>query len=304
MNSERPIVVTGGTGMLGSGFVETASKNYHIESPDSKTLDLLDREKTVEYLRWAKPAVVINFAAMTDVNAAEKERDDKNGKVYKLNTLAPHELQRLSEELNFYYIQISTDMTRKDHDGQHAPFDENSRPHLDRGGMGWYSWTKSMGEYGVDITKNAVVLIIYPIRPGYEGRKKHYLKSPIDAFGGGKTLTYFDDQTMNVTLDKDLFRVLEILSRERRPGVFPVATIDVTTPYKIVSKTIEEVFGQRDVVQRMSLEQEIRDKKIPSYRYALRGGLAVLGTQKKLGVKFVSTDDVVAEVARAEKRRS
>lgn len=302
MSAERPIVVTGGRGMMGSSFLAEAEKIHQIESPDSAQLNLLDPDKVASYLRTIRPRYVINFAAWTDVNKAEEQRGDKSGSVYRTNALAVHQLEELSSELDFRLIQISTDMARAVRPGQSAPFDEKSKPHLKPDEMGWYAFTKAMGEYGIDISENMVVPIIYPIRPGYEA--KGYLAQAIKAYRDGKKLKYFGDQKMNNTLDSTLNAVILELIENPRPGIYPVATRDITTPHELVSKAIEAVFGIRDVVEKVSLKEMVDGGKLTSYRYPFEGGLDGSGTEKRTGIKMPTTDDIVDLVARAEKARS
>lgn len=302
MNAERPIVVTGGTGMMGSSFLVEAEKTHKIEAPDSRSLNLLEPDQVASYLRTIRPRYLINFAAWTDVNKAEEQRGDKSGSVYRINASAVHQLQELSEELDFCLVHISTDMARVVRPGQSAPFDEKSRPHLKPDEMGWYAFTKAMGEYGIDVSKNIVVPIIYPIRPGYE--LKGYLTQAIKAYRDGKKLRYFGDQKMNNTLDSTLNAVILELIQNPRPGIYPVATTDVTTPHALVSKAIEAVFGIKDVVEEVSLKEMIAGGKLASYRYPFDGGLDPSRTSKKTLIKMPTTDDIIELVARAEKKRN
>ena len=76
------ILVTGSTGLVGSHFVEyfnSSPSNQHLLCPSEKELDIALPRVVKEYFKKFQPQIVVNFAAFTDVNAAEKERDNKQG---------------------------------------------------------------------------------------------------------------------------------------------------------------------------------------------------------------------------------
>ena len=75
-NSPR-ILVTGCDGLVGSRFCELSYPEYKsFFSTDIDELDITDGEAVNHWIEKYRPDVLINFSAMTNVGAIEKERYD------------------------------------------------------------------------------------------------------------------------------------------------------------------------------------------------------------------------------------
>ena len=88
----KKVLVIGGTGMVASRFVDLAKNILNITSIDEKTLDITDNAAVEKYLEKNKFDAVINFAAFTNVDAAERETGNEEGLAYRLNVLGPKNL--------------------------------------------------------------------------------------------------------------------------------------------------------------------------------------------------------------------
>ncbi len=89
-------LVIGGSGLVGSRFVELFKDKYNLVSVDEKTLDITDENAVDDYLKNGSDiSAIVNFAAFTDVGAAEKETGSKEGLAWKLNALAPFTFRRI-----------------------------------------------------------------------------------------------------------------------------------------------------------------------------------------------------------------
>jgi dTDP-4-dehydrorhamnose reductase len=101
MTPERPILVTGGTGQLATALAASASTcvvgrpKFDFDRPDT----------VAEVFRAAAPRLVVNAAAYTAVDAAEKDIDA----AYRANRDGPAILARLCAEADVPLIHISTD---------------------------------------------------------------------------------------------------------------------------------------------------------------------------------------------------
>ena len=69
------ILITGSNGMLGHDLIEVLRDDHELVLTTSKTLDITDKEKTIEFIAENSPDVVINSAAYTDVDGCETNRD-------------------------------------------------------------------------------------------------------------------------------------------------------------------------------------------------------------------------------------
>jgi dTDP-4-dehydrorhamnose reductase len=79
------IFLTGKNGQLGCRLEKDLKKIHELIATDRNTLDLLDTQLIEDSIYQVKPDLIINAAAYTNVDQAEKEKD----LAYKINALAP-----------------------------------------------------------------------------------------------------------------------------------------------------------------------------------------------------------------------
>src|SRR6185295_12275352 len=129
------ILVTGCNGLLGQKLVELISPQpdyYLIATAKSKLipelprgefhlLDITKVNEVNEVITKAKPDVVINTAAMTQVDHCETERE----KCWAANVDAVSFLVDSCKKNNIHLVHVSTDFI---FDGTHGPLDENEKP--------------------------------------------------------------------------------------------------------------------------------------------------------------------------------
>ena len=68
------ILITGGDGMLGTDLREVL-KGEDLIVTNHESLDITDRNQVMEKIKEYKPEIVINCAAMTDVDGCETKKD-------------------------------------------------------------------------------------------------------------------------------------------------------------------------------------------------------------------------------------
>jgi dTDP-4-dehydrorhamnose reductase len=104
--SNLKILVTGSTGQLGSEIKELSSKYpYDFFFTNRISLDITNKEKIKIFCQTNKINVIVNCAAYTAVDKAEK--DEKNADI--VNRKAIKKLALVSKKLNIKLIHISTD---------------------------------------------------------------------------------------------------------------------------------------------------------------------------------------------------
>jgi len=101
------ILITGSNGQLGNELHIVSSRYAHhtFLFTDIQELDITDRNAVHAYFLAEKPEVIINCAAYTAVDTAEREP----GPAYLVNETAVTNLAQLSREFNAIMIHISTD---------------------------------------------------------------------------------------------------------------------------------------------------------------------------------------------------
>lgn len=281
----KKVLVVGGSGMVASRFVELANDKLEITSIDEKTLDITDKVAVEKYFEINKFDSVINFAAYTNVDGAEKERGNENGFVWKLNVEGPKNLFDNCKKHNIFYVQISTDFVF-DKDGPYSENDQIAQELNNK--IGWYGWTKNRGEVG-----DAIVRIAYPFMAKDYGLKLDWAKNLIKLYNEHKLYPLFKDQIYSVLYIDEMVSPLLKIVNEKLKGVFHIVSSDTTTPYEISKYLLEKYAGHSVEIQKGSMEEFLKGQgRTPR---PIRGGLNTQVTEERLGMKFKSWKEMVDE---------
>lgn len=266
-----------------SGFVGTAvskiliDKGQNINLPSKNQLDVTNLKSVEQFILKAKPKVLINFAAYTNINNAEKERGNKKSLVWKINAEGPKNLALLCRELNIFLIQVSTDSVFPGTKNDPGPYKENDIPHITLEPLSWYSYTKLIGEQAVvnSSAKYAIVRISYPF--GNPEFPKDFLVKAIKYIKSN--ISFFSDQTFTPTYIPDLAKAIAIIATSREKGIYHITCTGITSPYKFAL-----YLGKK-----LGLRNKIHTKNIPeSFKRSKYGGLLNQKTQQSLNLKLSS----------------
>ena len=105
----RKIFIAGANGMLGTTLQNIIDTKQFLltdkEISDTvKFCDIRDLDNTTKVISEFQPDIILNFAALVDLEYCEQEKDD----CYLTNTIAAMHLFNLSKDLNIPYVFIST----------------------------------------------------------------------------------------------------------------------------------------------------------------------------------------------------
>ncbi|MFT5820130.1 MAG: dTDP-4-dehydrorhamnose reductase [Crocinitomix sp.] len=128
------ILVTGSNGLLGQKivgqllksniqFIATSlgeNRNSACPAANYQSLDITSEEEVIAIFEQVNPTVVINTAAMTNVDACEADEDNCR----KINVHAVGLLFAASKQLDAHFIHLSTDFV---FDGEAGPYREMDR---------------------------------------------------------------------------------------------------------------------------------------------------------------------------------
>ena len=99
------ILITGSNGMLGHDLEEVLKDKHELVLTTSKTLDITDKDKTIEIIKENNPDIVINSAAYTDVDGCETNQD----LAYAVNGEGVKNLALACKEIDCPLVHVSTD---------------------------------------------------------------------------------------------------------------------------------------------------------------------------------------------------
>ena len=99
------VLITGSNGMLGHDLEKVLKDKHELILTTSKTLDITDKDNTIDFIVKNKPDVVINSAAYTDVDGCETNQD----LAYAVNGEGVRNLALACKEVDCPLVHVSTD---------------------------------------------------------------------------------------------------------------------------------------------------------------------------------------------------
>lgn len=233
------ILITGSNGLLGQKLVyklrnnkaitciATARGDNRLIKQDGyiyETLDITNSENVQKIFTKHLPDVVINTAAMTNVDACETEREA----CWAMNVTSVYNQVKTLEQLKstdpFYkphFIHLSTDFI---FDGTHGPLDENEKPNP----LSYYAESKLAAEEivqacSLDWAIARTVLVYGIVDNMSRSNIVLWVKSNLEQ---GKTINVVDDQFRTPTLAEDLADGCILIAQKRAKGIYNISGKD------------------------------------------------------------------------------
>jgi dTDP-4-dehydrorhamnose reductase len=144
------VLVTGAAGQLGLALQATVPRGWRLRGCDGARLDITHPETVYSVLERTRPALVINAAAYTGVDSAERETERSEA----VNAAGAAHVAEGARRIGARLIHISTDFV---FDGARAvPYAPGDRPNP----LGVYGRTKLAGEREVTRISEGRALIV------------------------------------------------------------------------------------------------------------------------------------------------
>jgi dTDP-4-dehydrorhamnose reductase len=186
-------------------------------------LDIGDRESLLLAARAAAPDVVINPAAMTNVDACETQRTEAR----RANAEGPGQLADVCRARGAHLIHVSTDYVFPGDEAQPGPYTEDAIPRP----INYYGQTKLDGERAVaercagDAPYTVVrTALVYGLVPGARTNFVTWLTGELRA---GRRVRIVRDQWNTPTLADDLAHLLLWLAERGTTGTYHAAGPEV-----------------------------------------------------------------------------
>ncbi len=245
MNTYDRILITGGNGMLARAFEKRLEPlNLNFVVADRDMLDVTDEASCVYYFEQIKPTLVINCAAYTKVDQAEKERDLAD----QVNGDAVQYLAALCQNSGAMLVHYSTDYV---FDGS---LDRPLQPSDPIGPLSYYGRSKLRGErFLQQFAPERYLLIRTAWLYGPEG--PCFPATMLKLAREGKPLKVIDDQHGTPTFTYDLVdATLELIHRQAPSGIWHLTNSGQTTWYDFTAAILEEFGVKTDLSRTTSAE--------------------------------------------------
>lgn len=222
--------VVGANGLVGSRLVSLLLKQGHQVTGLGRganrsvakayvSADLAEGAKLQSAIAEARPDIVLNCSAMTDVDGCEREPD----KAFVANVEGVAALCRAAKATGAHFLHVSTDYV---FDGAAGPYEVDAVPNP----KGVYAITKHIGEETVrsllaaDKWTIARTAVVYGWPPA---GNKNFGSWLVDTLGKGQTVKLFDDQWVSPSMALNVAQMLAELGTRRLPGIWHTCGADV-----------------------------------------------------------------------------
>ena len=237
----KKILVTGSNGLLGQKITDLllfedtieliATSRGENRHPVKKgyqyiDLDILDGERLRAAIAEHRPDIIINTAAMTNVDACE---DDPEG-CQKLNVDAVSQLVAHSEEFGFHLIHLSTDFI---FDGEAGPYAEDAQPNP----LSLYGRSKLDAEKIIQRStgKWAILRTILVYGVVADMSRSNIVLWAKGALEKGQPLNVVNDQWRMPTLAEDLAQACILAAEKEATGIFNISGKDLFAIHELVA---------------------------------------------------------------------
>ncbi|WP_405273956.1 dTDP-4-dehydrorhamnose reductase [Methanobrevibacter sp.] len=186
------ILITGSNGMLGHDLEKVLKDKHELILTTSKTLDITDKDKTMEIIKENNPDIVINSAAYTDVDGCETNQD----LAYAVNGHGVENLALACRQIDCPLVHVSTDYV----------FDGTARDPIPEDGeigpISVYGKSKLMGEQAIQEILDKYFIVRTAWLYGING--KNFPKTMLELAENHPEITVVYDEVGTPTYTPDL----------------------------------------------------------------------------------------------------
>lgn len=219
--SDKKILVTGCTGLLGSNLVKVLSKKNNVVGISneatikdilyhSKKLDIRNKIEVIKIITDFSPNVVIHTAGLTNLDYCENNKKE----AWEVNVEGTRNLVLASREIEAKLIYVSTDYV---FDGKRGMYKEEEAPNP----LNYYSLTKYEGEQIIKELPDHLICrtsVLYGNHP-----RANFVVWVIRELKQEKRINVVNDQFNSPTLADDLTDMIIELLKKDETGIFHTA---------------------------------------------------------------------------------
>lgn len=276
------VLVTGSNGLLGRKLVDLIGRETDLLATNRASLDVTNLEQVRSKIKTFGPDVVINAAAMTQVDQCEVNRDE----CWKQNVSSVKNLVDVCKSENVHLVHVSTDFI---FNGKEGPLDESAVPEP----VNYYGESKLEGERIILNSKCSAAIIRTVLVYGVTSDMSRsnivlWVKKSLEE---KKPIKVVNDQFRTPTLAEDLAMGCWLAARKKATGIFHVSGFEMMTPYDIAMKTADFFGLDKSLIS--STTNFIQPAKRP-----LKTGFIIDKAKRELGYEPHSFDEGLSVVKR------
>jgi dTDP-4-dehydrorhamnose reductase len=202
------VVIFGGNGLLGADIIDVCKDEHDIIALRSSEVDITDQESVYSLIKAHRPDIVINSAALTDVDKCEMDPD----LAYRVNAMGPKNIAIACRDFNARMIQISTDYVFDGKKGE--PYDEFQPVNP----INNYGRSKVAGEQFVQMCTEKFMIIRTAWVFG--AKRKHFVDYVVESINKGEEVIAVKDMISSPTYSRDLAEMIKNTMVLNETGIF------------------------------------------------------------------------------------
>jgi len=283
------VLITGANGFLGYYLVEqllakkfsviaTGKGDCRLPFNDDTnfqwlSMDFTDPFSIHDVFEKTKPGVVVHAGAMSKPDECELDQM----KAYLVNVEGTVQLLINSEELQSFFIFLSTDFV---FDGATGMYNEEDEPRP----VNYYGRTKLEAEEAVREYEHdwAIVRTVLVYGKNHSGHNS-ILKIVKEKLEKGEEYNVVDDQVRTPTYVEDLAKGIVSIIEKKATGIFHLSGKDILTPFQMAMKTAEHLHFDSSVIKKVTAASFTQPARRP-----LKTGFIIDKAKKELGYEPVS----------------
>ena len=280
----KNILINGAYGQLGEACIKNLKLHFNIISAGRHTsdegvqLDITDAATTEKVLAEIRPDLILNLAAMTNVDGCET-----NPKMAEAINVGG--VKNLCKNFEGHFIQISTDYVFDGTDGAYEEDDETNP-------ISVYGQTKLAADKWLTNNHPKVTIFRANVVYGYTKRTKaSFVKWVVDSLSDGKPIRVVDDQWNNPTWTESIATVIKVLIEKEAIGLYHYGDKEYMNRYEF-AHLIAKVF---DLDTSLISPISTADLKQPAPR-PLKSGLKTEKIESALGIVPNSVETCLQEI--------
>ena len=289
--------MTGANGLLGQHLVKLLlEKNYNVLAcgkglcrldfiNDSFTYintDITDENAVEELLKNNKPEIIIHTAAMTQVDACEKNPEQTSY----INVRGTANIILYAEKYSSFIIYISTDFVFDGEKGNYKE-DDDLKP------VNWYGFTKVQAESLIETSDMpwAIVRTCLVYGNALSGTRNNIITWVKNNLENKKNIKVVDDQIRTPTYVEDLAKGILLIAEKKATGTFHISGKDILTPYQMAIKTAAFFNLDKNLIEKVNASVFTQPAKRPP-----RTGFNINKAKTELGFEPISFEEGLAKM--------
>jgi len=221
------VLIVGCLGMLGSDLMQVFGSREDVLGLDLPDIDISEPDQCRRQVRDLRPEVIINAAAMTDVDACETRESE----AVRVNGSGPGHLADAAAEVGALLVHYSTDYV---FDGRKTDAYRESDPAAP---VSAYGRSKLIGEERVRSTWQGHLILRTSWAFGRNG--KNFIRTIIGAAREGRPLRVVNDQRGSPTYTRDLALHTALMVNAGCRGTYHVTNSGSCTWYELALRALE-----------------------------------------------------------------